>query len=92
VDSDGISVTNAGYSWRVLPWSRRLLSPVIHRCSGTADAAPTDPANAKARTLGFAVTSLPYALAKNADDCPDGMAMAPKALYLQSFRRPSGSV
>ena len=52
--------------------------------AGTADAAPTDPANLKTRTLGFAVTSLPYALAKNADDCPDGMAMAPKALYLQS--------
>ena len=52
--------------------------------AGTAAAAPTDPSNLKARTLGFAVTSFPFALAKNAEDCPDGMALAPKALYLQS--------
>ena len=52
--------------------------------AGTASAAPTDPATAKPRTLGFAVTSLPYALAKNADDCPDGLAMAAKDIFLAS--------
>ena len=52
--------------------------------AGTASAAPTDPANVKARTLGFAVTYLPYALAKNADDCPDGLAMAAKDIFLAS--------
>ncbi len=59
-----------------------VLSPPADAAS--ANAAPTDPATAKPRTLGFAVTSLPYALAKNADDCPDGLAMASKELYLAS--------
>jgi hypothetical protein len=47
-----------------------------------ANAAVTDAGAAKARTLGFAVTSFPYALYKGADDCPDGMAVAAKAIYL----------
>jgi hypothetical protein len=52
--------------------------------AASASAAPTDPGAEKTRTLGFAVTYLPLALAKNADDCPDGMAMAAKELYLAS--------
>ncbi len=51
--------------------------------AGTASAAVTDPAAAKpTRTLGFAVTSFPYAIYKGANDCPDGMAMAAKEIYL----------
>jgi hypothetical protein len=52
--------------------------------AASANAATTDPSAAKARTLGFAVTSLPFALAKNADDCPDGLAMAAKEIYLSA--------
>jgi hypothetical protein len=54
-------------------------------CSGSAQAASANAATtdaAKPRTLGFAVTSIPFALAKNADDCPDGLAMAAKDIYL----------
>jgi len=51
--------------------------------AGAASAAVTDPATAKpTRTLGFAVTSFPYAIYKGANDCPDGMAMAAKEIYL----------
>src|SRR5271163_4076403 len=49
--------------------------------AGTASAAV--PASAKpSKTLGFAVTSFPYAIYKGANDCPDGMAMAAKEIYL----------
>ncbi len=57
-----------------------LFATAAHAAS--ASAAPVDPA--KPRTLGFAVTSIPFALAKNPDDCPDGMAMASKEIYLAS--------
>jgi hypothetical protein len=51
--------------------------------AGSASAAVTDTAGAKpSRTLGFAVTSFPYAIYKGANDCPDGMAMAAKEIYL----------
>ncbi len=52
--------------------------------AGTASAAPTDTAAPKAKVLGFAVTSFPFALYKGADDCPDGLAMAAKDIYLSS--------
>lgn len=52
--------------------------------AASANAATTDAAGGKAKTLGFAVTSIPFALAKNPDDCPDGMAMAAKEIYLAS--------
>jgi hypothetical protein len=57
-----------------------LLSPTAHAAS--ANAAVTETGGAKARTLGFAVTSFPYALYKGANDCPDGLAMAAKEIYL----------
>ncbi len=51
--------------------------------AGTASAAVTVTAGAKpSRTLGFAVTSFLYAIYKGANDCPDGMAMAAKEIYL----------
>jgi hypothetical protein len=50
--------------------------------AGTASASPTDTGPAKPRTLGFAVTAFPYALYKGKDDCPDGLAMAAKEIYL----------
>ena len=36
------------------------------------------------KTMGFAVTSYPFSIYKGADDCPEGMAMASKELYLLS--------
>jgi hypothetical protein len=50
--------------------------------AGSASAAVTDAPGVKTRTLGFAVTSFPYAIYKGANDCPDGMAMAAKEIYL----------
>ena len=50
--------------------------------AGSANAAVTETTAPKTRTLGFAVTSFPYAIYKGANDCPDGMAMAAKEIYL----------
>jgi hypothetical protein len=36
------------------------------------------------KALGFAVTSYPFAIYKGANDCPDGMALAAKELFLMS--------
>jgi len=52
---------------------------------GTASPAAPDQAGSGLKTLGFAVTSLPFALAKNEDDCPDGMALTAKEIYLASI-------
>jgi hypothetical protein len=59
-----------------------LLSPAANAAS--ANAAVPDSGAAKAQTLGFAVTSFPYALYKGTRDCPDGMAMAAKEIYLSA--------
>jgi hypothetical protein len=50
--------------------------------AASANAAVTETGGAKARTLGFAVTSFPYAIYKGANDCPNGLAMAAKEIYL----------
>ena len=50
--------------------------------AGVTDSASTVSSPARTKTLGFAVISLPLALAKNADDCPEGMALAAKEIYL----------
>jgi hypothetical protein len=55
-----------------------------HADAGTANAAPAENATVKPHTVGFAVTSFPYALFKGANDCPDGMAMAAKEIYLSA--------
>jgi len=57
-----------------------LLTAPAH--AGSANAAVTDTSAAKPRTLGFALTSLSYDIYKGANDCPDGMAMAAKEIYL----------
>jgi hypothetical protein len=57
-----------------------LFAPMAQAAS--ANAAVTETGAAKTRTLGFAVTSFPYAMYKGADDCPDGLAMAAKEIYL----------
>jgi len=57
-----------------------LLTVPAH--AGSANAAVTDTSAAKPRTLGFALTSLSYDIYKGANDCPDGMAMAAKEIYL----------
>ena len=50
--------------------------------AGTAAAAVPDTTTAKTRTLGFALTSLSFDIYKGKDDCPDGLAMAAKEIYL----------
>ena len=47
-------------------------------------AVPVHAATPESKTMGFAVTSYPFAIYKGADDCPDGMAMAAKEIYLLS--------
>ena len=39
---------------------------------------------APGKTLGFAIIDLPFSLAKNADDCPDGFALSAKDILLAS--------
>ncbi|HTJ64357.1 MAG TPA: hypothetical protein VL899_11150 [Alphaproteobacteria bacterium] len=50
--------------------------------AGTASAAPTEATAVKPHTVGLAITSFPYAINKGANDCPDGLAMAAKQIYL----------
>ncbi len=76
----------AGLAYSVAFIAFGLQSPPAN--AGSANAAVTDAGAAKARTLGFAVTSFPYALYKGADDCPDGMAIAAKAIYLAAATPP----
>lgn len=64
--------------------SAGLLFAVSFLPRGTASPAASEQAQSGVKTLGFAVTSLPFALAKNEDDCPDGMALTAKDIYLAS--------
>jgi len=49
-----------------------------------ADQSPSDQAQPAGKVMAFAVTSMPYSLAKGADDCPDGMVWSAKDIYLNS--------
>ena len=42
---------------------------------------------APGKTLGFAIIDLPFSLAKNADDCPNGFAMSAKDIFLASVAK-----
>jgi len=51
--------------------------------SAPAQAAPAQAAP-EGKAVGLAVTGYPFALYKGADDCPDGMALAAKEIYMAS--------
>jgi len=59
------------------------LHSLIFAMAASVSAHATE-AGAPGKTLGFAIIDLPFSLAKNAEDCPDGFAMSAKETFLAS--------